>query len=332
MEQDREMKNVIAFVEHQAGLVRRASLEAVCAAVELARSLGGSASAVVAGPNASVAAKNIASYGLASIAVLDASTAAVETQASALAALATERDSAMVLVANTALGRDVAGRVAARLGSGLIADVTGLALDGGTLVATAPRLGGSSLVQCSFAESTYGVLVLRPNAFAVAAPGAGSTPLVALASNVEPTTLVTIEDEVEESSPELAVEEAAVVVSGGRGMGGSEPFAGILKELADAFGGAVGASRAAVDSGWIGHARQVGQTGKTVSPPLYFAIGISGAIQHKVGMRSSGTIVAINKDSGAPIIEFADLTVIGDAFTIVPELTALVRASKGGTA
>jgi electron transfer flavoprotein alpha subunit len=143
---------------------------------------------------------------------------------------------------------------------------------------------------------------------------------------------VTVEDDVEEAAAELGVEEASVVVSGGRGMAGPEPFTGILHDLAEAFGGAVGASRAAVDAGWVSHGHQVGQTGKTISPSLYVAVGISGAIQHKVGMRTAATIVAINKDAGVPIADFADLLVVGDAFAIVPELTKLVREAKAAHA
>ena len=159
-------------------------------------------------------------------------------------------------------------------------------------------------------------------------PAAAAPQIVALAKPAK-TYAAAIERDVEEGAGELALEEAPVVIAGGRGLGGPEPFDTLLKPLARAFGGAVGASRAAADAGWVPYNLQIGQTGKTVTPKLYIAVGISGAIQHKVGMRASGTIVAVNKDASAPIGEFSDLLVVGDAFRIVPELTKLIEAAKG---
>ena len=230
-----------------------------------------------------------------------------------------------MIVPNTSIGRDVGSRFAARVDAGVNADVVEIRVEGGKVACVMPKLGGLVITTCAFA-SDYGVAAIRPNVFAAKeTPGAGE--IVQIPSSGKAST-ITVEDEVEEAAAQLGVEEASVVVSGGRGMGGPDPFNSILKDLADAFGGAVGASRAAVDAGWIGHGHQVGQTGKTISPALYLAIGISGAIQHKVGMRTAETIIAINKDANAPIAEFADLLVVGDAFAIVPELTNLVRDAK----
>jgi len=228
-----------------------------------------------------------------------------------------------VLVPNTMVGRDIGSRLAARLDAGLTSDIVGLSVDGGKVACVSPKLGGITVTTCAF-RGDYGVAAIRPNAFK-AVPGAGAGEIVELAKPAGKTYAIRIDDEVVEAAGELGVEEASTVVSGGRGVGGPEPFKTILKDLADALGGAVGASRAAVDAGWISHGHQVGQTGKTIGPNLYIAVGISGAIQHKVGMRTAGTIVAINKDGTVPIGEFADLLVVGDLFEIVPQLTASVK-------
>jgi len=275
----------------------------------------------------------LAKYPLDEVHVLDDAglgTFGIDPHVDALTAVARAAGPAVVLAGNTMIGRDVASRFAARVDAGLAADVVAFAVEGGRVGCVSPKLGGTTIVTCAFRNVDYGVATIRPNVFPIAA-GAGAGTVVAIAPSGT-AYAVRVEDEVDEAAAELGVEEASVVVSGGRGMGGPEPFTGMLKALADALGGAVGASRAAVDAGWIPHGHQVGQTGKTISPGLYIAVGISGAIQHKVGMRTAGTIVAINKDAGVPIGEFADLLVVGDAFAIVPELTKLVHESKAAHA
>jgi electron transfer flavoprotein alpha subunit len=244
-----------------------------------------------------------------------------------LEAVARSVGPALILLPNTMHGRDVAGRIAARLNAGLNSDVTEIRVADGKPVAAGPKLQGSTVVAGGFKNSEYGVATVRPNAFDAQA-GGGSAEIANLEKPAGKTYAVTIDDEVEEASGELGLEEAPVVVSGGRGLGGPEPFVTLLKPLADALGGAVGASRAAADAGWVPYSLQIGQTGKVVSPQLYIAVGISGAIQHKVGMQTAGTIVAINRDASVPIGEFCDLLVVGDLFKIIPELTAMVEGAK----
>ncbi len=190
-----------------------------------------------------------------------------------------------------------------------------------------PQLGGAYITSSAFKNTDHGVVTVRPNAFAAVA-GGGATTVQPIAKPTGKTYAVKIESHVEEAAAEIGLEEAAVIVSGGRGLGGPEPFDAVLKPLAKAFGGAVGATRAVADAGWVPYSMQIGQTGKTVSPRLYIAFGISGAIQHKVGMSTSGTIVAVNPDAGAPIGEFADMLVVANALEVAKALTALVEANR----
>ena len=242
----------------------------------------------------------------------------------ATAAAAAAGHSAVVFAA-TATGRDLAPRVAARLGVSCATDVTALAVEGGRIVATRPVYAGKVLqrVQLSGAPALVSV---RPNTFApVSAGKAGTTePFAVPAFEAR----VTVSEIKAPPSAALDVSEAPVVISGGRGLKEPQHFA-LLEALADAFGNAaVGASRAVVDAGWREHGAQVGQTGKTVSPGLYFAVGISGAIQHLAGMRTAKVIVAINRDKDAPIFKVADYGIVGDLFEIVPRLTEEIRKAK----
>ncbi len=321
------MKDVIAFIEHRAGQARRVALEAACVARDLADQLGGMAHAVVVGAQAAAIGDALRDYPLDRIHVLAdaAAEGLIDPAVDALAAVAAATGPALVVVGNTFVGRDVASRFAARVDAGVSADVIEFTVECGRVACVSPKLGGLTITTCAF-TSAYGVATIRPNVFTVR-QRAGAAEIVTLAPSGN-AYAITLEEEVDEAAAALGVEEASTVVSGGRGMGGPEPFTTILKDLADALGGAVGASRAAVDAGWIAHGHQIGQTGKTISPQLYIAVGISGAIQHKVGMRTAQTIIAINKDGGVPIGEFADLLVVGDAFTIVPELAKQVRAAK----
>lgn len=321
------MKNVIAFIEHKNGTVRRVSFEAASAARAVADQLHGTAHAVIVGGDAAALAEQIKAYPLDTIHILadPAADKAIDPAVDALASVAKSVGPALVLVGNTMMGRDVSSRLAARFDAGVNTDVVEIVVTGSTVACVSPKLGGLIVSTCVF-KSDYGIATLRPNVFAVT-PGASQAKVEFIAPSGK-TYVVTVEEEVEQVAAELGVDEASVVVSGGRGMGGPEPFKTILKDLADEFGGAVGASRAAVDAGWVSYAHQVGQTGKTVSPRLYFAIGISGAIQHKVGMRTAGTIVAINIDPSAPIGEFSDLLVVGDVHAIVTELITQVRDAQ----
>jgi electron transfer flavoprotein alpha subunit len=324
------VKNVIVYVEHKSGQTRKVTYELATEARKIADALGGAAHAVVVGPGSTQLAESLKAYPLDAIHVnddADVEKFLLDPAVDYLEAAAKAVGPSLILIPNTLSGRDVAGRLVARLGAGIAADVTDFKIEGGRIEAISPKLGGALITTCALKPADYGIATVRPSAFAAATGGSGAS-VATLEKPAGKTYHALIESDVEEGSGELALEEAPVVIAGGRGLGGPEPFETLLKPLAHAFGGAVGASRAAADAGWVSYSLQIGQTGKTVSPNLYIGVGISGAIQHKVGMRSAGTIVAINKDGAAPIAEFSDLLVVGDAFAIVPELTKLVEAAK----
>ncbi|HEV7180264.1 MAG TPA: electron transfer flavoprotein subunit alpha/FixB family protein [Candidatus Baltobacteraceae bacterium] len=321
------MQNVLIYVQHKAGQTPKVTFEMATEARKLADALGGKAHALVIGDGASQLAESLKSYPLDVVHhnddadvdryLLDPVIDYIEAAARAIGP-------SLVLIPNTLSGKDIAGRLVARLNAGMCADVTDFRIEGGRVDAVMPKMGGAAITTCQLKAGDYGIATVRPNAFTAQAGGGGAA-VQAIDKPAGKTYAVVVENDVEESSGELALEEAPVVIAGGRGLGGPDPFDTLLKPLAQALGGAVGASRAAADAGWVPYSLQIGQTGKTVSPNLYIAVGISGAIQHKVGMRSSGTIVSINKDGQAPIGEFSDLTVVGDAFAIVPELTKLIK-------
>ncbi len=324
------MNNVLVYVQHKNGQTPKVTFEMATQARKLADRLGGKAHALVVGSGASRLGETLKGYPLDVIHVNDdpdVDAFLLDPVVDYVEAAARAIGPSLILIANTLTGKDVAGRVVGRLNAGICADAVDFKVEDGAVEAIMPKMGGAAITTCKLRPGDYGVVTIRPNAFAAETGGAGAA-VEAIDKPSGKSYGVVVEKDVEEASGELALEEAPAVVAGGRGLGGPEPFETLLKPLAAALGGAVGASRAAADAGWVPYSLQIGQTGKTVSPPLYIAVGISGAIQHKVGMRSSGTIVAINKDGQSPIGEFSDLLVVGDAFAIVPELTKLVQAAK----
>jgi electron transfer flavoprotein alpha subunit len=324
------MQHVLVFVQHKGGTAPKVTFELATQARALADKLGGKAHALVVGSGASKLAEQLKSYPLDVIHVnddADADRFLLDPVVDYLEAAARAIGPSLVLVPNTLTGKDVAGRLCGRLQAGVCADVTEFKIENGNVEAVMPKMGGAAISTCALKPADYGIATIRPNAFAAQAGGAGAS-VQPIGKPAGKNYTLRVDQDVEEGGGELALEEAPVVVAGGRGLGGPDPFDTMLQPLAHALGGAVGASRAAADAGWVPYSLQIGQTGKTVSPNLYIAVGISGAIQHKVGMRSSGTIVAVNKDGQSPIAEFSDLTVVGDAFTIIPALTKLIEAAK----
>jgi electron transfer flavoprotein alpha subunit len=313
---------LLVFLEHHEGAVTKAALGVLAKA----RSLG-DAAGVVTGADVRGAAESVGGV----VYVADDERLAAPLPAprvDVLAKLVRDERFDAVLFGQSVLAADVAAGLAARLEAGLNWDLVDLVEQDGALVGKRPALADSVWVDAGWSSSPVALALFRSGAFDPAAAEGGSD-VREVEVELEPYSLLAelVEAATDEGEGGPSIEDADVIVAGGRGLGSPENFA-LVEELASALGGAVAATRAVVDAGWYPYATQVGQTGKTVSPKLYVAVGISGAIQHKVGMQGSGLIVAINKDPHAPIFEFADLGVVGDLHEIVPKLTELVRSRQ----
>jgi len=323
-------QGILVFIEERQGTVKKSSLEALCAARGLADTLKEPVAALYIGsadPSAQLGQHGADRVILARHDLLAAYSA--EAFASTLVEICGRVSPRIVLGAATAMGRDFLPRAAARLRTGLAQDCTEVRIvEGNRLECLRPIYAGKALARVR-PLSAPAMATLRPNVFSVTDPDAIRAATVEeFAPSLEPSKVrARTVGMVSGAGQKIELTEASIIVSGGRGMKGPENFP-ILQELADALGGAMGASRAAVDAGWIDHQHQVGQTGKTVSPTLYIACGISGAVQHLAGMSSSKYVVAINKDPEAPIFKIADYGVVGDLFAVVPELTQQIKKLK----
>ena len=318
------MAEVLVLVEHSDGEVKKVTNELLTAAA----TLGEPSAVVLAAPGtAGTLSDRLAAYGAAKVYLAESDQVEQYLTAPAVGVLATLVDTVQpvaVLITASPDGKEIAGKLAVRTGSGLLSDAVELAADG---TATHSVFGGSYLAR-SRATTPVAVITVRAGAIEpIPSTGAAVEHAVEVPAVSAARTAKIIERRPVEVGDRPELTEASVVVSGGRGVGSAEAF-GVVEKLADSLGAAVGASRAAVDSGFYPHQFQVGQTGKTVSPQLYVALGISGAIQHRAGMQTSKTIIAINKDPEAPIFEIADFGVVGDLFTIAPQLTKIVADRK----
>ncbi|SHF64354.1 electron transfer flavoprotein alpha subunit apoprotein [Jatrophihabitans endophyticus] len=319
------MAEVLVLVDALDGSVKKPTLELLTAA----RQLGEPSAVVIGAPGGAAALKDqLAEYGAAKVYVAESDDIAgysVAPKAEALAAVAGQASPAAILLASTAENKEIAARTAIKVGGGLLYDAVGFDGDGNV----SQQIFGASIEVTAKVSKGTPVITVRPNSFAPE-PSTGAAEEVAVSVDLSDAAKAAkiVDTVVEEKGSRPQLSDASVVVSGGRGIGKADNFE-IIEKLADSLGAAVGASRAVVDAGWVPHTMQVGQTGVTVSPQLYVAVGISGAIQHRAGMQTSKTIVAINKDAEAPIFELADYGVVGDLFAVAPQLTDEIAKRKG---
>ena len=331
-----EYKGVYVIAEEFEGKLRNVTLELLGQGKQLAEGIGDEVGAVLIGHNVKPLAQELIAHGAHKVYVYDDpkfehyNTTAFTR---ALVHFFNEVKPNVYLVGATNIGRDLGPRVANALQTGLTADCTNLFVDddGKTIVWTRPALGGNIMAEIVCRNNRPQMGTVRPNVFKKpeADPNATGEVIDMHVDLTEADFLTKFVELIKVGGNGIKIEEADIIVAGGRGMNGNEAFTGMLEELADVLGGAVGASRAAVDAGWIDALHQVGQTGKTVGPKIYIAAGISGAIQHLAGMSGSDCVIAINKDEDAPIFKVADYGIVGDAFEIVPKLTAAIKAAKG---
>jgi electron transfer flavoprotein alpha subunit len=323
-------EGILVVLEQRKGQLKAQSLQALTLGRTLAGELGGKLSAVLIGSGVTGSADAIKAYGADIVYLADDPSLEQYVNAAyadLVAKAARQAEPKVIILPATVMGKELGPMSAARLGCGLCSDITAVSVDGAALKMCKPIYAGKCFA--NFKSKHFPLMIsIRPNVFAASqaeSPGAGE--VVGLDVGKSPADPLEV-SLVESAAGELDVAEAAVIVSGGRGIKGPENFA-LIRELASGLGAAVGASRAVVDAGWIEHKHQVGQTGKTVSPNLYIAVGISGAIQHLAGMSSSKLIVAINKDKDAPIFQHSDFGIVGDLFKVLPELTKAIKKARG---
>jgi electron transfer flavoprotein alpha subunit len=309
------------------------TLELLAAGRSLADTLGQPLVAILLGHEVTPLASKLFAYGADKVVVAEHAAlqqVRSEPYLETIAAILQQNPAEILLLGHTALGKDIAGRLAVRLGGGLTTDCTQLSLDGGELQKVHPVFGGS-LMTCTASSARPQMATVRPKAFARLAeqPGRAGEVVNFPVTDAMVQSRTAVLDVVREAAKKIALTDAEIIVSGGRGMGGPENWH-LIENLANALGAAHGASRAVVDAGWRPHSEQVGQTGKTVSPKVYVACGISGAIQHLVGMRSSKYIIAINTDPEAPIMKVANVAIVGDVMQVIPQLIEEVKKVKAG--
>ncbi|MBD0330943.1 MAG: electron transfer flavoprotein subunit alpha/FixB family protein [Thermoleophilia bacterium] len=321
--------SVLVFLEHHDDQITKGSLAILTKAATLGDP---DVAGVLVGSGVTAAASQAGKFGAVRVHVRDddgVAAALPQPRVDVLAGLVREHGYETVLFAASVLAADVAAGLAARLDAGLNWDLVDLAVEDGELVGRRPALGDSVYVSVGW-TGTPRLALFRSGSFDPSATAGGEPEVVPVDGELEDFSLaVTMVEQAHAESEGPSIEDADVVVAGGRGLGEPGNFR-LVEELADALGGAVAATRAVVDAGWYPYSAQVGQTGKTVSPKLYVAAGISGAIQHKVGMQGANVIVAVNKDANAPIFEYSDLAVVADVHAVLPKLTQLVRERKGG--